>query len=137
MLLGSVIAHASDEVKIPPIPSAEEVNKAVSALEKNCNTEVQTPVTGEELNACYGAHPFIMEALMLMSDKDFSDATKKETRKKSLTAAIENKEAATLACVNKMIQYAKEKTDEKNQAYVKFRMSEISQVLEDLKSSKR
>ena len=86
-------------------------------------------VTDERLNQCYQKFPFFFEALMLISDDDFTNSVKSLDRKKVIQNKFEKKSMEIRSCLDDVIQYAKNQGDDENTRYVVLRMSEISSIV--------
>ncbi|MBY0412940.1 MAG: hypothetical protein K2Q18_02185 [Bdellovibrionales bacterium] len=120
-------SYSADNIYIPAIPSSKEINEAVTPPEINCNSE--QPVSEDDLNKCYKAHPFFIEILMLISDSDFRDQEKSIIRKKKLAVEVSINKQSVEACLRQLIQYANEQNNPENLKYVQYRLSEISSVI--------
>jgi hypothetical protein len=126
-LLFNTIIKAED-VSLPNIPEANQINELVVPLKPDCVIE-DIVVTENDLNSCYKKHLFLLEAIALISDQDFANENKIIERKKILRIEISKDSDSVLDCYNKIIFFSKKNTDQKNQEYVEKRLSEISAVL--------
>lgn len=86
-------------------------------------------VQESRLVQCYNDHPFLMQALMLISDEDYINETKSNERKKIIKAAFEKNPTGIRACVDDVVQYAKEQNDPENLKYIIFRLKEIASIV--------
>ncbi len=86
-------------------------------------------ISEDRLTKCYEQHPFLMETLMLISDKDFANQTKAKKRKESVKVFFDRQPVEIRSCVEDIIQYAKEQNDPENLKFVVSRMKEISSVI--------
>lgn len=86
-------------------------------------------ITDERPNECYKSHPFLLDALMQISDKDFADTKKSQLRRKAIRIQFAKKPKEIRACVDDIIQYAKDQGDEENLKYVILRTGEVSSIV--------
>jgi hypothetical protein len=132
LFLTCIAFSASAEVVIPPIPTAKEVNKNLSPAKLSCAETVvadSKPVEEKTLTKCYTDHPFFLEAIMLVSDADFSNSDKSTLRKEKISALYELNKNSISACLNNLLQFSKEQNDTKNEIYVNYRLSEIKEIV--------
>jgi hypothetical protein len=66
---------------------------------------------------------------MLISDADFKDADKSSKRLDLISKATTLSKSSAKSCLENILRFSVEQKDEKNEKYVKFRMSEIFKVL--------
>ncbi len=96
------------------------------------STKVVKPtklIAENRLTKCYEQHPFLMEALMLISDKEFANQIKAKKRKESIKVFFDKQPTEIRSCVEDIIQYAKQQNDPENLKHVVLRMKEVSSVI--------
>ena len=86
-------------------------------------------ITEELLQQCYKDYPFFMEALMLVTDKDFADPKKTKARKIHIESEFKKRPSEIRTCTENIIQFAKDQNDAENLKHVLSRMKEITSVV--------
>ena len=87
-------------------------------------------ITEKALTRCYQQYPFFLEAIGLISDKDFRDAEKSQKRLMKIQKLVKrSKSEAVRDCLEKIVLASKSSNDFSSFNYVKDRMSEIESVV--------
>ena len=127
----SLPTWAGEEIEIPPIPTAKQVNESLKGVSTDCYTNKEVVVSGDDIKLCYKKHFILIELLMMTSDLDldFESADKKQERQIKIKKELENNSASLSLCYSQLLIYSKKEEDQKNSDYVALRLSEIGELL--------
>jgi hypothetical protein len=125
----SSFTWADQEIKIPPIPNAKQINESLKGVSTDCLTTQELVATADDIKLCYKKHFIFIELLMMTSDLDFESADKKRERQIKIKKELEINSASMSLCYSQLLIYSKKEGDEKNIQYVAYRLSEIGELL--------
>ena len=125
----SLPTWAGEEIEIPPIPTAKQVNESLKGVSADCYTNQEVVASGDDIKLCYKKHFILIELLMMTSDSDFESAEKKLERQIKIKKELENDSASLSLCYSQLLSYSKKDGDQKNSDYVALRLSEIGELL--------